>query len=177
MKREIVLKVNGESYQVYVSPEKMLLDVIREDLQLTGTKKGCEAGECGACTVLMDGRPVNSCMVLAFDAVGREIVTMEGVGGLEGLHPIQEALVEHGAVQCGYCTPGIVMTAKALLDSDPNPTEEEVREALAGNLCRCTGYVKIVEAVMDVSKQISESPELREKLSQSQEFGAKTVGR
>lgn len=156
MKRAIELKVNGEIYPVSVSADRTLLDVIREDLLLTGTKKGCEAGECGACTVLMDGKPVNSCMVLVMDAVGREIVTIEGVGGLEGLHPIQEALVEHGAVQCGYCTPGIVMTAKALLDNQPNPTEREIREALAGNLCRCTGYVKIVEAVLAVSQALSQ---------------------
>ncbi len=152
MKLPITLKVNGESYRLDAEVKRTLLDVLREDLALTGTKKGCGAGECGACTVLMDGKPVNSCLVLAVDASGREITTIEGVGGIEGLTPIQEALVDHGAIQCGYCTPGVVMTAKALLDSNPHPTEAEVREGLSGNLCRCTGYVKIVEAIMAVSR-------------------------
>lgn len=152
MKIPVNLHVNGENYQVNIVVEKTLLDVIREELGLTGTKKGCESGECGACTVLMDGKPVNSCMVLAVDAAGKEITTIEGVGGIQGLHPIQEALVAHGAVQCGYCTPGIVMAAKALLDKNPHPSEVEVREGLAGNLCRCTGYVKLVEAILAVSQ-------------------------
>lgn len=153
MKTPISLLINGELYQVSVSIKKTLLDVLREDLALTGTKKGCDSGDCGACTVLMDGKPVNSCIILAVDAVGKQISTIEGMGGIMELHPIQEALVAHGAIQCGYCTPGIVMTAKALLDSNPHPTETEVREGIAGNLCRCTGYVKIVEAIMDVSKR------------------------
>lgn len=153
MKTPINLQINGESYQVNVPIKKTLLDVLREDLSLTGTKKGCDSGECGACTVLMDGKPVNSCIILAIDAVGKQISTIEGIGGIMELHPIQEALVAHGAIQCGYCTPGIVMTAKALLDSNPHPTENEVREGITGNLCRCTGYVKVVEAIMDVSRR------------------------
>jgi len=153
MKIPMSLQVNGEMYQVNVSIKKTLLDVLREDLALTGTKKGCDSGECGACTVLMDSKPVNSCLILAVDAVGKQISTIEGIGGIMELHPIQEALIAHGAIQCGYCTPGIVMTAKALLDSNPHPTETEVREGIAGNLCRCTGYVKVVEAIMDVSSR------------------------
>lgn len=153
MKTLISLLINGEMYQVNVPVKKTLLDVLREDLALTGTKKGCDSGECGACTVLVDGKPVNSCIILAVDAVGKKITTIEGVGGILELDSIQEALVAHGAVQCGYCTPGIVMTAKALLDSNPHPTEIEVREGIAGNLCRCTGYVKVVEAIMDVSRR------------------------
>lgn len=152
MKIPISLQINGEMYQVQVPVEKTLLSVLREDLALTGTKNGCDSGECGACTVLMDGKPVNSCLILALDAVGKQITTIEGVGGITELDPIQEALVAHGAIQCGYCTPGLVMTAKALLDSNPHPTETEVREGIAGNLCRCTGYVKVVEAIMDVSR-------------------------
>jgi len=149
----ISLQINGETYLVNVPIKKTLLDVLREDLALTGTKKGCDSGECGACTVLMDGKPVNSCLILAVDAVGKQISTIEGIGGIMELDPIQEALVAHGAIQCGYCTPGIVMTAKALLDSNPHPTEKEVREGITGNLCRCTGYVKVVEAIMDVSRR------------------------
>ncbi|HWJ03148.1 MAG TPA: (2Fe-2S)-binding protein [Verrucomicrobiae bacterium] len=152
MRRTVNLMVNNQSYQVSVAAGKTLLALLREDLGLTGTKEGCGEGECGACTVLLDGKPVNSCLVLAVDADGRAVLTIEGVGGLQELAPIQEALVEKGAVQCGYCTPGIVMTAKALLDENPHPSESEVREALAGNLCRCTGYVKIVEAILDVSR-------------------------
>lgn len=152
MKIPINLQINGEMYQVQVPVQKTLLAVLREDLALTGTKNGCDSGECGACTVLMDGKPVNSCLILALDAVGKKITTIEGIGGIAELDPIQEALVAHGAVQCGYCTPGLVMTAKALLDSNPHPTETEVREGIAGNLCRCTGYVKVVEAIMDVSR-------------------------
>jgi len=149
----ISLQINGETYEVNVPIKKTLLDVLRDDLALTGTKKGCDSGECGACTVLMDGKPVNSCIILAVDAVGKQISTIEGIGGIMELHPIQEALVAHGAIQCGYCTPGIVMSAKALLDSNPHPTESEVREGITGNLCRCTGYVKVVEAIMDVSRR------------------------
>ncbi len=151
MKKDIALKVNGETREVRVAVEKTLLDVLRENLGLTGTKLGCGSGDCGACTVLMDGRPVNSCLILAVDAVGKEITTIESLGGPHELHPIQEALIEHGAVQCGYCTPGIVMSAKALLDHNPSPTEAEIREGLTGNLCRCTGYVKVVQAIKSVS--------------------------
>ncbi|KUO74501.1 MAG: (2Fe-2S)-binding protein [Desulfosporosinus sp. BRH_c37] len=153
MKTPISLQINGETYLLNVPIKKTLLDVLREDLALTGTKKGCDSGECGACTVLMEGKPVNSCMILAVDAVGKQISTIEGIGGIMELDPIQEALVAHGAIQCGYCTPGVVMTVKALLDSNPHPTEKEVREGITGNLCRCTGYVKVVEAIMDVSRR------------------------
>ena len=153
MKQEIKLKVNGAPYEVFVEPWKTLLDVLREEIGLTGVKSGCEEGECGACTVLVDGKAVNSCLMLAPQAQGKEIITIEGLEGEEGLHPLQQAFVEHFAVQCGFCTPGMILSAKALLDKNPHPTEEEVRVTLSGNLCRCTGYVKIVEAVLAVSKK------------------------
>jgi len=153
MKQEIKLKVNGAPYEVFVEPWKTLLDVLREEIGLTGVKSGCEEGECGACTVLVDGKAVNSCLMLAPQAQGKEIITIEGLEGEEGLHPLQQAFVEHFAVQCGFCTPGMILSAKALLDKNPHPTEEEVRVALSGNLCRCTGYVKIVEAVLAASKK------------------------
>ncbi len=148
MKQQIQLKVNGELYQLDVEPCKTLLDVIRDEIKLTGTKEGCSLGECGACTVLMDGKAVNSCLVLAVDAVGQEIVTIEGLAQRDKLHPIQQAFVNHGGLQCGFCTPGMIMTAKALLDENPNPTEDEVRAGIAGNLCRCTGYTKIIESIL-----------------------------
>ena len=148
--KEIMLKVNGEALSVVVQPTDTLVDVLREKLDLIGTKKACDSGDCGACTILMDGKPVNSCLILAMDAEGREITTIEGLEGKDGtLHPIQEAFIRNGAVQCGFCTPGMILSAKALLDEIPNPTEEEVRQGLAGNLCRCTGYAKIVQAVLD----------------------------
>ena len=153
MKQRIELKVNGELYEVFSEPWKTLLDVLREEIGLTGVKSGCEEGECGACTVLVDGKAVNSCLMLARQAQGKEIVTIEGLEGKEGLHPLQQAFVEHFAVQCGFCTPGMMLSAKAFLDTAPHPTEEEVRVALSGNLCRCTGYVKIVEAVLAASKK------------------------
>ena len=151
MKQEIKLKVNGAIYQVYVEPWKTLLDVLREEIGLTGVKSGCEEGDCGACTVLVNGKAVNSCLMLAPQAQGKEIITIEGLDGEEGLHPLQQAFVDHFAVQCGFCTPGMILSAKALLDKNPHPTEEEVRVALSGNLCRCTGYIKIVEAVLAAS--------------------------
>ena len=153
MKQKIELKVNGAPYEVFVEPWKTLLDVLREEIGLTGVKSGCEEGECGACTVLVDGKAVNSCLMLAPQAQGKEIITIEGLEGEEGLHPLQQAFVEHFAVQCGFCTPGMILSAKALLDKNPHPTEEEVRVTLSGNLCRCTGYVKIVEAVLAASKK------------------------
>ena len=131
-----------------------MLDVIRYRLELTGTKKGCDTGQCGSCTVLLDGRPVNSCLILAIEARGKEILTIEGVAKNGQLHPLQEAFIQEGAVQCGYCTPGMLLSAKALLDENPNPTEEEVKEAIAGNLCRCTGYVKIVTAILTGSEKM-----------------------
>jgi len=148
LKRLIELKVNGESYDVAVEPRRTLLEVLREQLGLTGTKEACDAGDCGACTVLLDGKPVPSCLVLAVDAQGKDILTIEGMASGSELHPIQKAFVDYGAIQCGFCSPGMILTVKALLDRNPNPTEEEVREAISGNLCRCTGYVKIIEAAM-----------------------------
>jgi len=144
--------VNGELYEVAVHPHWTLLEVLREELDLTGAKKGCDAGDCGGCTVILDGKPVVSCLTLAVEADGRDILTIEGLAQNGQLHPIQNAFVEHGAIQCGFCTPGMIMSAKALLDENPNPTEEEVRRAIAGNLCRCTGYVKIVEAILAASR-------------------------
>jgi carbon-monoxide dehydrogenase small subunit len=153
MKRPIRMTVNGEEVKGWVEPRRTLVDFLRDDLNLTGTKKGCELGNCGACTVLMDGKPINSCLVLAVEAEGSEILTIEGLSDGSSLHPIQEAFMEHGAVQCGYCTPGMILSAKALLDENPYPTENEVRDAIAGNLCRCTGYKKIVEAILKVSEE------------------------
>jgi len=153
MRRDIMLSVNGEKYPVAVEDNRTLLSVLREELALTGTKEGCGAGECGACTVLFDGKPVNSCLVLAVEAEGHEITTIEGLSKDGILHPIQEAFIRHQGVQCGFCTPGMIMSAKALLDRNPNPSEEEIKEAIAGNLCRCTGYFPIIEAIKDVAKR------------------------
>jgi len=152
--KKIKLKVNGRDFSILVKPTDSLVDVLRGKLELTGTKKSCGLGDCGACTVLMDGKAINSCLVLAVDAQGREITTIEGLEREDGtLHPIQQAFMENGAVQCGFCTPGMILSAKTLLDEIPNPTEEEVRQALSGNLCRCTGYAKIVQTVLDVSRK------------------------
>lgn len=155
MKRVVRLKVNGEEHEIYIEPWRTLAEVLREELGLTGVKIGCEEGNCGTCTVLVDGKAVKSCLVLIPQAQGKEIVTIEGlVGKGGGLHPLQEAFIEHFAVQCGYCTPGMVLAAKALLDEEPEATEEDVREGLHGNLCRCTGYVKIVEAVLAAKEKM-----------------------
>ncbi len=143
----LTMILNGEEVSVQVKPSALLAEVLRDQLELTGTKVACGEGECGACTVLLDGKPVNSCLVPALKAQGRKVLTVEGLASLGELHPLQKAFVEHGAVQCGYCTPGMLMSAKALLDHNPNPTEEEVRLAISGNLCRCTGYAKIVKAI------------------------------
>lgn len=143
----VSFSVNGEPAEASFAPNKTLLEVLREDLRLTGTKHGCELGECGTCAVLVDGRTVLSCLVLGVECVGRSVETVEGMAGPEGLHPLQLAFVELGAAQCGYCTPGFLLAAKELLAADPAPTLPRIREALAGNLCRCTGYVKIFEAV------------------------------
>ncbi len=148
MKQIIQFTLNSEPYELLVDPSKLLIDVIRDDLELTGTKRGCGTGDCGACTILLDGQPVNSCLMLAMDANGRNITTIEGLAQGGKLHPLQEAFIEKGAVQCGYCTPGMLLTAKAFLDENPKPTEMQIREAISGNLCRCTGYVKIIEAIM-----------------------------
>jgi aerobic-type carbon monoxide dehydrogenase small subunit (CoxS/CutS family) len=147
MKQKIEFEVNGKVREILVEPWKTLLEVLREDLGLTGAKTGCDDGNCGACTVLLDGQAVKSCLMLAAQARGKKILTIEGLGSEEDLHPLQKAFIDHFAVQCGYCTPGMIMTAKALLDENPEATEEDIREYLHGNICRCTGYVKIVEAV------------------------------
>jgi carbon-monoxide dehydrogenase small subunit len=149
MSERIKLKVNGITEEVVVEPWWSLAYVLREVLNLTGTKVGCETGNCGTCTVLVDGKAIKSCLFLAMKARGKEIITIEGLMDKEGkIHPLQKAFIDHFAVQCGYCTPGMILAAKALLDENPNPSEEDVRKGLSGNLCRCTGYVKIVEAVL-----------------------------
>ena len=153
MKYPLTLKVNGEVYDLEVPANWTLLDVIREECGLTGTKQGCGNGECGACTVLLDGEPVNSCLVLALQANGKRVTTIEGLSKGGKMHPIQEAFIAHGAIQCGFCTPGMVLSTKALLDKKPRPKELEIREALAGNLCRCTGYQKIVEAMQALASK------------------------
>ncbi|MGE5301827.1 MAG: (2Fe-2S)-binding protein [Alphaproteobacteria bacterium] len=153
MKIPVRLKVNGETYELVIAPYRTLVDVLREEIRLTGSKKGCDVGDCGACTVLMDGKPVNSCLVLAATAQDKEIVTIEGLARNGKLHPLQEAFIKEGAVQCGYCTPGVLMSLKALVDSNPAPTPEDVKIAMAGNLCRCTGYSKIFKAVAAATHQ------------------------
>ncbi|MBI4286920.1 MAG: (2Fe-2S)-binding protein [Chloroflexi bacterium] len=150
MKQTITLTVNGDEFQLAVDPRRTLLEVLREELHLTGAKKNCNEGECGACTVIMDGKAVSSCLVLAVQARGKKIETIEGLARNGKLHPLQEAFVKHGGLQCGFCTPGMIMSAKALLDKNPRPTEDEIKTAIAGNLCRCTGYVKILESIKAV---------------------------
>ncbi len=151
MKKQITLKVNGHEYTLSVEPRQTLLDTLRYDLRLTGTKEGCGDGNCGSCTVLMDGQAVNSCLVLAVEADGHNILTIEGLAQDGKLHPLQQSFIDEGAVQCGFCTPGMIMNAKAILDVNPHPTEAQVRLAIAGNLCRCTGYDKIVRAILKVA--------------------------
>jgi len=157
----ITLDINGRPVQVKVKPQALLVDVLRDQLGLIGTKKGCGTGECGACTVLFEGRPVNACLMLAIQAHNKRITTIEGLGTPENLHPLQKAFVTHGAVQCGFCAPGMLLAAKALLDQNPNPTEREIRSAIAGNICRCTGYVKIVESVKAVARTLGPESEMR----------------
>jgi carbon-monoxide dehydrogenase small subunit len=152
MKHTIKLAVNGETYEIQVEPYASLLDTLRDNLLLTGTKKGCDEGDCGACTVIMDGKTVTSCLVLAVDANGRDLVTVEGLAQGGRLHPVQRAFVEQGGVQCGFCTPGLIMSLVGLLQEDPNPTEEDVRYAIGGNLCRCTGYSKVVKAALSAAE-------------------------
>ena len=153
---QIGLSVNGETAEASFSPYKTLLEVLREDLGLTGTKHGCELGECGACAVLVDGEPQLSCLVLAVECEGRSVETVEGLGRGAALHPLQSAFADLGAAQCGYCTPGILMTAKALLEHEKNPSRERIKEAISGNLCRCTGYQQIFEAIEEAARRINE---------------------
>jgi carbon-monoxide dehydrogenase small subunit len=153
MKRAIELNINGDTHELLVAPNHTLLEVLREKLGLMGTKRGCDLGACGACTVLIDGQAYLSCLMLAVDAMGKEIITIEGLAAGGDLHPLQNAFIAQGALQCGFCTPGMILTAEAILNEDENPTEDEVKKKMAGNLCRCTGYKKIVEAVMSVKEQ------------------------
>jgi len=146
------MKINGKAVETAVKPTWTLLRVLREELRLTGTKKGCEQGDCGACTVIMDGKAVNACLVLALQAESKEIETIEGLGTQDHLHPLQESFIENGAVQCGYCTSGMLMSGAALLDKNPKPNIDEIKRAISGNLCRCTGYVKIIDAIGKASK-------------------------
>jgi carbon-monoxide dehydrogenase small subunit len=147
LKKIIRLKVNGEVHEIAVDPWRTLLEVLREDLGLTGTKESCDLGTCGACTVLINGEPMLSCLLLAWGLEDQEILTIEGMATGGRLHPLQESFINHGAFQCGFCTPGMILTAKALLEENPHPSEEEVREAISGNICRCTGYTKIIDAI------------------------------
>jgi carbon-monoxide dehydrogenase small subunit len=151
---DVQILVNGEWMAASVEPRTTLLELLREAWYLTGTKQGCDEGDCGACTVLLDGKPVNSCLVLAVRADGHAVTTIEGLGSEEHLHLLQEAFIQHGALQCGFCGPGMLMSAKALLDENPDPSVADVREALSGNLCRCTGYSKIIEAVLSASRAL-----------------------
>lgn len=154
-------KINGNEIDFLCEPRQSLLEVLRDVLQMTGSKEGCNNGNCGACNVMLNGRLVNSCLVMAPECAGAEITTIEGVAGREGLHPIQQAFLEDAALQCGICTPGFIVAARALLDRNPNPTEHQVRHFLAGNLCRCTGYDKIVRAVLDAAKKMQQAPTSR----------------
>jgi len=154
MKKTLSFVLNGESMEIEIEPHLTLLELLREKLELTGTKEGCGMGECGACTVLLDGKIINSCIFPALEVEGKSVTTIEGLtDSLGNLHPIQKAFVEYGAIQCGFCTPGMVLSAKALLGEKPKPTEEEIRNGIAGNLCRCTGYLQIVQAIKAVSGQ------------------------
>jgi aerobic carbon-monoxide dehydrogenase small subunit len=157
MKQIITLKVNGDSYSLAIEPSRTLNEVLREDLNLTGTKLGCGDGDCGACTVLVDGRSVSSCLTLAVSVDGKDIITVEGLASGEELHPIQEAFLEHGAIQCGFCSAGMEMSALNLLNQNLNPTDEDIRNAISGNLCRCTGYYKIVDAIGAAAQKMRES--------------------
>ena len=156
-KKPLQLKVNSRPRQLLVAPYYSLLDTLRDELQLTGTKKGCDEGDCGACTVILDGKPVTSCLVLALSARDSEVTTIEGLGSVESLHPVQQAFIERGGLQCGYCTPGLIMAAAGLLQETPQPSEEEVKFAIGGNLCRCTGYTKVIEAIMLAADRMSDA--------------------
>jgi aerobic carbon-monoxide dehydrogenase small subunit len=154
MKKKIQITLNGKKTTLEVPNHRLLLDLLRDEIGLTGTKEGCGTGDCGACTVLLNGKPVNSCLVLSGELEGADLVTIEGLKIGPELHPIQKAFIQDGGAQCGYCTPGMLMMSKALLDENPNPTEEEIRFALSGNLCRCTGYAKIIQAVQDTAAEL-----------------------
>ena len=156
MKKQLGIMVNGKLYSLMVDPNRTLLEVLREDLGLTGAKEACDSGGCGSCTVLINGKPTYSCLTLALDCHGADILTIEGLAVDGRLHPLQEAFINCGAVQCGFCTPGMILTAKTLLDENPNPAEEDVRKAIAGNICRCTGYTKIVKAILSTAKNNSD---------------------
>ena len=156
MKKIITLTVNDTAYEVAITPWQTLLDVLRDELGLIGTKKGCDVGTCGVCTVIMDGKAVLSCLLLAVECEGQNITTIEGISSPDSLHPIQTSFIENGAIQCGFCTPGIIMTSKALLDENPQPTDDQIKEALAGTFCRCTGHIKIMEAVKKVAQPADE---------------------
>jgi carbon-monoxide dehydrogenase small subunit len=151
-KRLIELKINGEYYEIAVEPQRTLLEVLREDLGFTGTKEACGTGECGACTVLIDGKPFLSCLTLAIESQGKEITTIEGLSKGNDLHPLQKAFIQYGAIQCGFCTSGMILNAKSILEENPKPSREEILKGLEGNLCRCTGYNKILEAILAVSE-------------------------
>lgn len=159
MKKPLQLTINGELRQLLVEPYYSLLDTLRDEAHLTGTKKGCDEGDCGACTVLLNGKPVTSCLVLAHSAHDAEVTTIEGLATTEKLHPVQQAFVDHGGLQCGFCIPGLIMSATGLLNENANPTEEEVRLAIGGNLCRCTGYSKVVEAILAAAQVMRDGKE------------------
>ena len=155
---EVTILVNGERRTAHVAPETTLLRMLRDEFQLTGSKLGCDVGDCGACTVIVDGKSVNSCLMLAVQADGRDVLTIEGLATKEQLHPLQQVFEEKGSLQCGFCGPGVIMSAKALLDENPDPTELQIRDALAGNLCRCTGYTKMIEAIQAVAQLRQDRP-------------------
>jgi len=155
-KTHVSTTINGESVEFLCEPRQTLLEVLRDDMGLTGTKEGCSNGNCGACSILLNGRAVDSCLVMAVEADGQEVLTIEGIASAQGLHPLQQKFLEHAALQCGICTPGFIVAAKALLDQEPNPSEQRIRHYLAGNLCRCTGYDKIVRAVQDAAGVVAE---------------------
>lgn len=158
MKHAINCLVNGKEIQAEVAADRLLVDFLREELGLTGTKRGCGIGECGACTVIIDGRTANSCLVPAVTIDGKSVITVEGLADGDKLHPLQKSFIDHGAVQCGFCTPGMLLSAKALLDRNPGPSRQEIRQAMSGNICRCTGYSKIIDAVEEAAKQGGKQP-------------------
>lgn len=157
----VTLKVNGETRGAAVPPETTLLALLRDEFGLTGAKLGCDVGDCGACTVIVDGKPVNACLMLAAQAADHDVLTIEGLATRDALHPIQQAFEDHAALQCGFCGPGVILSAKALLDENPNPTRHDVRDALSGNLCRCTGYTKLIDAVQDAAARLRGAAEPR----------------